>query len=274
MYPAVLGSRGFRWCVGKGEGVAGECCDALNDDGGPRYTRALLLCQRWAFRRPAPKRGSRAPNVRAPATGLFGVLGPASGTPSCGGATHAFRRRERDGPRRLRARILVVVFSRGQGTLSESNNEDPGPHDLDRADSRVSGDGLPPWPAAVPPFLYLQSPHYSSYPEALFPYEGGSLIDRQGNIFDLVHSAWFDHPVIGPWNEYQLHENTYMHQDLGYAPSPPPFRPLGMNGVDESCADEPHTTVPDTIIRVSSERWGDALLDPAATFPRSGLQGW
>ncbi|KAL3187236.1 hypothetical protein MRX96_025548 [Rhipicephalus microplus] len=40
-----------------------------------------------------------------------------------------------------------------------------------------------------------------------------------------------------------------MHQDLGYAPSPPPFRPLGMNGVDESCADEPHTTVTDTIIR-------------------------
>ncbi|KAL3187237.1 hypothetical protein MRX96_025549 [Rhipicephalus microplus] len=72
---------------------------------------------------------------------------------------------------------------------SESNNEGPGPHDVGRADSRVSGDGLPPWPAAVPPFLYLQSPHYSSYLEALFPCEGGSLIDRQGNIFYLVHSA-------------------------------------------------------------------------------------
>ncbi|KAL3207131.1 hypothetical protein MRX96_010449 [Rhipicephalus microplus] len=89
-----------------------------------------------------------------------------------------------------------------KGTLPDSDNVSPGCRDTSGAKSRVSGDGLPPWSAILPPLLYLQSLHYSRYPKALFPYEGGWLIDRQGNIFDPVYSAWFNRPVIGPWDEY------------------------------------------------------------------------
>lgn len=36
---------------------------------------------------------------------------------------------------------------------------------------------------------------------------------------------------------------------------------------------KPHTTDTNTIIRVSTEGWGEALLDPTATFLRPGQQG-
>uniref|UniRef100_A0A131YRV6 Uncharacterized protein n=1 Tax=Rhipicephalus appendiculatus TaxID=34631 RepID=A0A131YRV6_RHIAP len=176
--------------------------------------------------------------------------------------------------RRHRRRTRRQQPAAHQGTLPESDNESQGPGDEDGAEGSVSGDDLPPWPAIIPPFFYLQPPPYTSYTEALFPYgEGGSLIDGQGNIFDPVYSTWLDNAMMNPWDEYQQHGNTNMLQELGYAPFLPPSRLLGMNDrVDENCTGEPHTAAGETMITVSTEGWGDAQLDPAAAGLRSGLQ--
>ncbi|XP_070388852.1 uncharacterized protein [Dermacentor albipictus] len=149
--------------------------------------------------------------------------------------------------RRYRRRTRQQQSPAEEGGLPETDNEDRGVQD--GADGGISDSELPPWPAIVPPFYYMQAPPCTSYPEVLFPFgEHGSLIDEQGNIFDPVFSTWLV--------DNEIHPRDLLQDDTG-----------AFQRVDEeNGTGEPHTTADQstTVISVSAEGCGDAQLDPTA----------